>query len=105
MCWGGCDAVIILRQVEVIETYSGDSCLVTVANYDGDFASDSSYDNYGIIYNGRTEVTCKPCHGGSTLRLVINEYHVEGLRSSFRIRYIFCGDIMVSVTTEYFQSQ
>lgn len=38
------------------ETYAGDPFLVTVAGYDATFASDSAYDNYGAVYNDRSQV-------------------------------------------------
>lgn len=44
-------------QVEVIETYVGDACLVTVAGYDGSFAADPSYEDYGLVYNGRSQAS------------------------------------------------
>lgn len=45
-----------LRQVEVIETYSGSPFLVTVAGYNASFANDEAYNDYGIAYNDRLEV-------------------------------------------------
>lgn len=44
----------------MVQTYAGDTCLVTVAGYDGSFAADSSYDDYGIVYNDRTQVIITP---------------------------------------------
>lgn len=38
------------------QTYAGDPFLVTVAGYDASFASDTDYDDYGVVYNDRSQV-------------------------------------------------
>lgn len=50
--------VVFMQKVNVETTYQGDPFLVTVADYDGDFAGDPAYDNYGIVYNDRSQVRC-----------------------------------------------
>lgn len=47
---------VFMRKVNVEKTYQGDPFLVTVADYDAEFASDSAYNDYGIVYNDRLQV-------------------------------------------------
>lgn len=47
---------VFVHKVNVENTYEGDPFLVTVADYDASFTSDSSYDEYGIVYNDRSQV-------------------------------------------------
>lgn len=42
--------------MEVENTYEGDQFLVTVADYDGDFANDPAYDDYGVVYRNIPQV-------------------------------------------------
>lgn len=39
------------------KTYVGNPFLVTVANYDASFTADPAYDDYGIVYNDRLQVS------------------------------------------------
>lgn len=47
---------VFMRKVNVEKTYQGDPFLVTVADYDADFAGFPAYDDYGIVYNDRSQV-------------------------------------------------
>lgn len=47
---------VFIHKVNVEKTYEGDPFLVTVADYDADFTDDPSYDDYGIVYNDRSQV-------------------------------------------------
>lgn len=49
-----------LKKVEVEKTYVGNPFLVTVADYDASFTNDPAYDDYGIVYNDRTQVGPDP---------------------------------------------
>lgn len=42
--------------MEIEKTYVGDPFLVTVADYDANFADVPAYDDYGIVYNDRLQV-------------------------------------------------
>lgn len=46
-----------VKKVEVEKTYAGDPFLVTVADYDANFADVPAYDDYGIVYNDRLQVS------------------------------------------------
>lgn len=54
------DAVgVFVHKVNVEKTYEGDPFLVTVADYDADFTSFPEYDDYGIVYNDRSQVMAR----------------------------------------------
>lgn len=42
--------------MNVEQTYTGDPFLVTVADYDTDFISDTAYEDYGLVYNTGSQV-------------------------------------------------
>ena len=48
---------VFTTKVEVEKTYAGDPFLVTVADYDASFADVPAYDDYGIVYNDRLQVS------------------------------------------------
>lgn len=49
-------SLLFVSQVNVEATYAGDPCLVTVAGYDAALAGNPFFDDYGIIYNDRSQV-------------------------------------------------
>lgn len=49
------------KKVEVEKTYVGNPFLLTVANYDASFTNDPAYDDYGIVYNDRLQVSPVHC--------------------------------------------